>query len=96
MWPPPSIPVANEGLGWDSLLKMVHNPGAHWNPARGQHPTYTLPGSLTARKNPGKRCLEDDPFQLGPGNFSEAILNFPPGIYEYCRYTLPETNSKSP
>ena len=25
--PPPRIPVANEGLGWDSLLKMVHNPG---------------------------------------------------------------------
>ena len=25
--PPPRMPVANEGLGWDSLLKMVHNPG---------------------------------------------------------------------
>ena len=24
---PPRIPVANEGLGWDSLLSMVHNPG---------------------------------------------------------------------
>ena len=24
--------VTNEGLGWDSLLKMVHNPGADWNP----------------------------------------------------------------
>ena len=21
------MPVAKEGLGWDSLLKMVHNPG---------------------------------------------------------------------
>ena len=21
------MPVTNEGLGWDSLLKMVHNPG---------------------------------------------------------------------
>ena len=21
------VTVANEGLGWDSLLKMVHNPG---------------------------------------------------------------------
>ena len=21
------MPVANEGLGWDSLLKMVHDPG---------------------------------------------------------------------
>ncbi len=27
IYPPPRMPVANEGLGWDSLLKMVHNPG---------------------------------------------------------------------
>ena len=27
IYPPPRIPVANEGLGWDSLLKMFHNPG---------------------------------------------------------------------
>ena len=27
IYPPPRIPVANEGLGWDSLLKMVHNAG---------------------------------------------------------------------
>ena len=27
--PPPRIPVTNEGLGWDSLLKMFHNPGGH-------------------------------------------------------------------
>ena len=25
--PPPRIPVTNEGLGCDFLLKMVHNPG---------------------------------------------------------------------
>ena len=25
--PPPRMPVANEGLGWDPLVKMVHNPG---------------------------------------------------------------------
>ena len=25
--PPPRMPVANEGLVRDSLLKMVHNPG---------------------------------------------------------------------
>ena len=24
---PLPVTVANEGLGWDSLLKMVHNPG---------------------------------------------------------------------
>ena len=24
----PRIPVTNEGLGWDSLLNMVHSPGA--------------------------------------------------------------------
>ena len=27
LYPPPRMPVTNEGLGWDSLLKMVHNPG---------------------------------------------------------------------
>ena len=27
--PPPRMPVVNEGLGWDPLLKMVHNPGGH-------------------------------------------------------------------
>ena len=37
--PPPRMPVVNEGLGWDSLLKMVHNPGADWNPGRGDNRT---------------------------------------------------------
>ncbi len=37
----PRIPVTNEGLGWDSLLKMVHNPGGHWNPGWGVVPSYT-------------------------------------------------------
>ena len=32
---PPRIPVANEGLVWDSLLKMVHNPGGGWHPGWG-------------------------------------------------------------
>ena len=32
IYPPPRMPVANEGLGWDSLLKMVHSPGGDWNP----------------------------------------------------------------
>ena len=30
--------VVNEGLGWDSLLKMAHNPGGHWHPGRGATP----------------------------------------------------------
>ena len=34
--PPPRIPVANEGLGWDSLQKMVHNPGGDCYWAGGQ------------------------------------------------------------
>ncbi len=38
--PPPSN-SGNEGLGWDSLLKMVHNPGGDWNPGRGDNPNYT-------------------------------------------------------
>ena len=39
--PPPRIPVTNEGLGRDSLLKMVHNPGGDWNPGWGVVPMYT-------------------------------------------------------
>ena len=30
--------VTNEGLGWDFLLKMVHNPGGDWNPGWGVVP----------------------------------------------------------
>ncbi len=26
----------------DPLLKMVHNPGGHWNPVRGPHPRDML------------------------------------------------------
>ena len=40
IYPPPRMPVTNEGLGWDSLLKMVHNPGADWNPGWGVVPIY--------------------------------------------------------
>ena len=32
--------MANEGLGWDPLLKMVHNPGGDWNPGRGGQPKF--------------------------------------------------------
>ena len=35
IYPPPRIPVANEGLVRDSLLKMVHNPGGDWHPGWG-------------------------------------------------------------
>ena len=38
--PFPRIPVANKGLGRDSLLKMVHNPGGHWNPGKGPLTQY--------------------------------------------------------
>ncbi len=34
---PLPVIVANEGLGWDSRLKMVHNPGGDWNPGRGDN-----------------------------------------------------------
>ena len=33
--PGPSIPVANEGLAWDSLLKRFFFPGSDWNPGGG-------------------------------------------------------------
>ena len=39
--PPPRMPVTNEGLVRDSLLKMVHNPGGDWKPGWGVVPTYT-------------------------------------------------------
>ena len=34
--------VANEGLGWDFLLKIVHNPGGDWHPGKGDNPTYDV------------------------------------------------------
>ena len=34
--------VTNEGSGWDSLLKIVHNPGVDWHPGWGVVPKYTL------------------------------------------------------
>ena len=37
---PHPVTVANEGLGWDSLLKMVHNPGGDWNPGWGVDLSY--------------------------------------------------------
>ncbi len=40
--PPPRMPVANEGLGWDPLLKMFHNPGGDWHPGRGDNPNYDV------------------------------------------------------
>ena len=33
--PSPRMPVTNEGLGWDSLVKMGNNAGADWNPGWG-------------------------------------------------------------
>ena len=42
---PHPVTVANEGFGWDSLLKMVHNPGGDWHPGWGvdlKDTTYPL------------------------------------------------------
>ena len=41
--------VTNKGLGWDSLLKMVHNPGGDWNPVWGVDPRYDG-GSFNEKK----------------------------------------------
>ena len=38
------MPVINEGLGWDSLLKMVHNPGGDWHPGWGVDPNDIVDG----------------------------------------------------
>ena len=43
VYPPPRISVTNEGLGWDFLLKMVHNPGGDWHPGWGVVPKYRTP-----------------------------------------------------
>ena len=34
------MPVTNEGLVRDSLLKMVHNPGGDWHPGWGVDLSY--------------------------------------------------------
>ncbi len=39
--PPPRMPVAKEGLGWDPYQKY-NNPGGDWNPGQGNNPTYKL------------------------------------------------------
>ena len=39
---PPRMPVANEGLGWDPLLKMVHNPGGDCYWEGGQPKLWNL------------------------------------------------------
>ena len=38
--PPPSWPVGNGGLGWNSPKKNGNNRGVDWNPGRGPHPRY--------------------------------------------------------
>ena len=39
--------IINEALGWDSLPKMVHNPGGDWHPRQGGQPkAYSLFGLL--------------------------------------------------
>ena len=42
---PHPVTVANEGLGWDSLLKMFHNPGGDWHPGWGVDLSY-LPSDV--------------------------------------------------
>ena len=32
--------MVNEGFDWDSLLKMVHNPGGDWHPGWGVDLNY--------------------------------------------------------
>ena len=40
IYPPPGMPVANIGLGWDSVCRdfpdqNCNNPGGDWHPERG-------------------------------------------------------------
>ena len=48
--PPPRMPVANEGLGWDPLVKMFHNPGgdSYWE---GGQPNLVQNDSLAIWRN---------------------------------------------
>ena len=38
--------MGNEGLGWDYLLKMVHNPCGNWHPGQGATPKKYTPLSF--------------------------------------------------
>ena len=43
--------MVNEGLVRDSLLKMFHNLGGHWNPVRGPYPSYNPIDPITIDPN---------------------------------------------
>ncbi len=44
IYPPPRMPVANEGLGWDTgyPTKNVTNPPGGWHPGWGVDPAYIV------------------------------------------------------
>ena len=44
------MPVANEGLVRDSLLKMYHNPGGDWNPGWGGRPNVSPQDFQTSKE----------------------------------------------
>ena len=41
IYPPPRIPVTNEGFFRDPLLKMLCHPGGDWHPGWGVDLSYT-------------------------------------------------------
>ena len=51
------MPVTTEGLVWDSLQKMVHNPGGHWNPGWGGRSKDQADPMLIPRKLAGSVVL---------------------------------------
>ena len=59
------MPVTNEGLGWDSLLKMVHNPGGD---------DCILGGGVDLKYNHGNSKRPTPPPQC---HFGESCCFFP-------------------
>ena len=51
------MPVTNDGLGWDSLLKMVHNPACDWHPGAENSSKIS---SFTSLKGDAGGCFPTD------------------------------------
>ena len=69
--------MANEGLGWDPLLKMVHNPGGHCYREGGQPNLWVVaaifPWFLSEFRHPGKTRFPAPSCIALVGGFSPPI-----------------------
>ncbi len=86
MWPPPRIPVANEGLQGFPIKNGSCHPGGHWHPVRGPHPMYTLSLYVSWYFSSSARVL----LPGGPSGYSKQQLQAPLRVK-----TAPTPGSKS-